>query len=205
MRPHIDDVAFAVEEHIWGHRLYDEQLPHLSFLEFIGILLFKRDNPLVADDDGYVRYTPRRQFLLRNILFNNPHIETIASKRNPDDEKWAEWQRMFLSGSAGVGDRDLVHLRDVFQTFEDFARSVELLRSSAFEAHSNKRWSSKFVFPFGPDTLYEDLRVDPKTGSATNDRRFFGRTGELLYLMLCRAENARTLGGLLGRVHSNQI
>ncbi len=197
MRPHIDDVAFAVEEHIWGHRLYDEQLPHLTFLEFLGILLFKRDNPLAADQDGLITYTPRRQFVLRNILFNNPHIETVSTKKIPDDEKWMEWQRLFLSDSAGVGDSHLEHLRDVFQTFEDFARSVELLRASAFEANSNKRWSSKFVFPFGPDTLYEDLRVDPKTGNATNDRRFFARTGEMLYLMLCRAANASVLGRLL--------
>ena len=129
MRPPIDDVAFAVEEHIWGHRLYDEQLPHLMFLEFLGILLFKRDNPLAADPDGLITYTPRRQFVLRNILFNNPHIETVSARRIPDDEKWMEWQRRFLSDSAGVGDRHLEHLRDVFQTFEDFARFVELASS----------------------------------------------------------------------------
>lgn len=197
MRPRIDDVAFAVEEHIWGHRLYDEQLPHLTFLEFLGILLFKRGEPLKADSDGYVRYTPRRQFLLRNLLFNNPHIEIVSAKRVPDEEKWVEWQQLFLAGTAGIGDRDLTHLRDVFQTFEDFARSLELLRASSFEVNSNKRWSSRFVFPFGPDSLYDDLRVDPKTGGASNDRRFFARTGELFYLMLCRAENAPALGRLL--------
>lgn len=197
MRPHIDDVAFAVEEHIWGHRLYDEQLPHLIFLEFLGILLFKRDKPLEADSDGFVRYVPRRQFLLRNVLFNNPHIDTISTKRIPDEEKWGEWHRSFLAGTSGIGDQDLTHLRDVFQNFEDFARSVELLRASAFEVNSNKRWSSKFVFPFGPDSLFEDLRVDAKTGSASNDRRFFARSGELLYLMLCRAERAPELGRLL--------
>ncbi len=38
MREPISDLkeedSFAVDEHIWGHRLYDEQLPHLIFLEF---------------------------------------------------------------------------------------------------------------------------------------------------------------------------
>ena len=38
MREPISDLkeedSFAVYEHIWGHRLYDEQLPHLIFLEF---------------------------------------------------------------------------------------------------------------------------------------------------------------------------
>ncbi len=79
-----------------------------------------------------------------------------------------------------------------FSSFDDFAKAIELLRSSAFEARSNKRWSSKFVFPFGPDALYEDLRVD--AGGASNDRRFFARTGELLYLMLCRAARGPELG-----------
>ena len=63
---------------------------------------------------------------------------------------------------------------------------MELLRTSAFEGQSNKRWSSRFVFPFGPAAMYEDLRFDAG-GNASNDRRFFARTGELLYLMLSRA------------------
>jgi hypothetical protein len=50
--------------------------------------------------------------------------------------------------------------------------------------NSNKRWTSKFVFPYGRDCLYEDL----DNSASTNDRRFFGRTGEMLYLMLSRAE-----------------
>jgi hypothetical protein len=75
-------------------------------------------------------------------------------------------------------------------------KPVELLRSSSFEAKSNKRWSSKFVFPFGPDAMYEDLRIDAD-GGASNDRRFFARSGELLYLMLCRAKRGPELGDQL--------
>jgi hypothetical protein len=32
-RPEIKNVDFCVDENIWGHRLYDEQLPHLTVLE----------------------------------------------------------------------------------------------------------------------------------------------------------------------------
>ena len=32
-RPLIKSVDFCVDENIWGHRLYDEQLPHLTVLE----------------------------------------------------------------------------------------------------------------------------------------------------------------------------
>lgn len=49
------------------------------------------------------------------------------------------------------------------------------------------------MFPFGPDALYEDLRFDANN-NVSNDRRFFARTGELLYLMLGRASNGKVLG-----------
>jgi len=52
MRPTIEKVDFAVDEHIWGHRLYDEQLPHLAVLEFLGVLGSNLDNPLVACPEG---------------------------------------------------------------------------------------------------------------------------------------------------------
>ncbi len=38
MRLRIDNVDFAVDEHIWGHRLYDEQLPHLAVLDSLTVL-----------------------------------------------------------------------------------------------------------------------------------------------------------------------
>lgn len=38
-RPEIKSVDFCVDENIWGHRLYDEQLPHLTVLEFWGYLV----------------------------------------------------------------------------------------------------------------------------------------------------------------------
>lgn len=196
MRPTIKDVDFAVDEHIWGHRLYDEQLPHLAVLEFLGVLASNADKPLVAGPDDKVRYKPQRQIRLRGLLFNNPYVEAIRARDISDEDKWRQWFDRFAEDSAKLHDGDMGYLRRVFNTFDDFAKAIELLRSSAFEARSNKRWSSKFVFPFGPDALYEDLRVDAD-GGASNDRRFFARTGELLYLMLSRAKNGPKLGALL--------
>ena len=92
----------------------------------------------------------------------------------------------------------MAYLRRSFTSFDDFAKAIELLRSSSFESRSNKRWSSKFVFPFGPDALYEDLAINAK-GSMSNDRRFFARTGELLYLMLTRAKRGAELGHSLAK------
>ncbi|MEO9227807.1 MAG: hypothetical protein ABI216_02485 [Devosia sp.] len=192
MRAKIDGVDFAVDEHIWGHRLYDEQLPHLTVLEFLGVLGSNADNPLVAAPSDRVRYRPQRQIRLRGLLFNNPYVESVRERSIPDEEKWKLWKEHFAQDATKLGDEDMDYLRKVFTSFDDFAKAIELLRSSAFEARSNKRWSSKFVFPFGPDALYEDLRVD--SGGASNDRRFFARTGELLYLMLSRSKRGPELG-----------
>lgn len=187
----LEDVDFVIDEKIWGHRLYDEQLPHLILLEFLGILAAHRDDPLNELDDKVI-YKPQRQLRLRGVLFNNPYINIIASANKSDEKKWQEWFEEYQKGA--YAEEDMSYLQEVFDSFNDFARVIELLRSSSFEINSNKRWSSKFVFPFGPDALYEDLRIDK---SETNDRRFFARTGEILYLMLCRAENKNELGELL--------
>jgi hypothetical protein len=191
----IEGVNFAVDEHIWGHRLYDEQLPHLAVLEFLCVLGSNAVDPLREDGDGRARYKPQRQYRLRSLLFNNPYVETIRARAVPDADKWASWGEHFSVDATGLEDSDMSYLRTAFSSFDHFSMAVELLRSSAFEARSNKRWSSKFVFPFGPDALYEDLRFGPN--GASNDRRFFARTGELLYLMLCRAKGGPALGKIL--------
>ena len=199
----IDRVDFAVDEHIWGHRVYDEQLPHLTVLEFLGVLGSNLDSPLVATPDDKVRYRPQHQIRLRGLLFNNPFVETIRERSITDDEKWREWSALFAQDATKLGDEDMGYLRKAFSSFDDFAKAIELLRSSAFETRSNKRWSSKFVFPFGPDALFEDLRID--SGGASNDRRFFARTGELLYLMLSRAARGPELGAQLSLRLFNRV
>jgi hypothetical protein len=193
MRQVIDDVKFAVDEHIWGHRLYDEQLPHLAVLEFLCVLGSNAHQPLREIPGQKVRYRPQRQIRLRGLLFNNPYVESVRERSCSDEEKWESWGEKFAVDAGQLGDGDTSYLRKAFNTFDDFAKAIELLRSSSFEAKSNKRWSSKFVFPFGPDAMYEDLRIDAD-GAASNDRRFFARSGELLYLMLCRAKNGARLG-----------
>ena len=160
-RPEIKSVDFCVDENIWGHRLYDEQLPHLTVLEFLGVLGSNLDQPLRLHQDqgGSVMFKPQRQVRLRGLLFNNPYVESIAESAASDEEKWKQWFERFRQGATGNGDEDMTYLRRSFTSFDDFAKAIELLRSSSFESRSNKRWSSKFVFPFGPDALYEDLAV----------------------------------------------
>ncbi|WP_198293659.1 hypothetical protein [Acidithiobacillus ferrooxidans] len=199
-RPEIKGVDFCVDENIWGHRLYDEQFPHLTVLEFLGVLGSNLESPLrlQGEQGGSVMFKPQRQIRLRGLLFNNPYVESIADSAISDEEKWRQWFEHFAQGATGNGDSDMSYLRRSFASFDDFAKAIELLRSSSFESRSNKRWSSKFVFPFGPDALYEDLEIDSR-GKMSNDRRFFARTGELLYLMLARAKRGGELGDILAK------
>jgi hypothetical protein len=189
---------FWIDEAIWGHRLYDEQTPWLTFLEFMTVLLAENraDRPLHEATLNSLSYRPQLQLRLRNLVFNNPHIMTVRSESRADDASWSLWLGKMAETAGGLDDRDFSYLRERFESFRDFAAVIEFLQGSAIEGTSNKRWSSKFIFPFGPNALYEDANVNPR-GGVSNDRRFFARTGELLYLMLCRSRAVGRLRALL--------
>src|SRR3989338_6934222 len=125
MRHQIDGVDFAVDEHILWHRLYDEQLPHLAVLEFLGVLGSNKDTPLIAGPADRVRYRPQRQIRLRGLLFNNPYVESVSERAIPDDDKWKTWKELFSEDATGLGDDDMEYLRKVFLSFDDFAKAIE--------------------------------------------------------------------------------
>jgi hypothetical protein len=187
--------AMWVDEAIWGHRLHDEQTPWLAFLEFLNVLRSESEAGrafMEPDGPNTLRYRPYRRLHLRNILFNNPRLDAILKEFPDDKSRWQRWLRDMEKNADGLGDRpDFNFIRGHFASFEDFALTASLLRSTAVEGESNKRWTSKFVFPYGPAALYEDLNVRPT--SMTNDRRFFGRVGEVVYLMLCRSGHGEKL------------
>jgi hypothetical protein len=182
-----------VDEAIWGHRLYDEQFPWFVFLEFLNVFYHEADRNRAFDESKGLNtlvYRAAHRLHLRNILFNNPHLVEIRLNYPNDDTRWDEWFRR-MKVSPGIAHADFAYLKNHFHSFEDLCEIVTLVRSTSFEVNSNKRWTSKFVFPYGRDCLYEDL----DNNAATNDRRFFGRTGELLYLMFCRATRKKELLG----------
>lgn len=182
-----------VDEAIWGHRLYDEQTPWLTLLEFLGVLHAEHSAGRALRENGFntLSYRPQQQLRLRNLLFNNPHIDTVLLGDQSDEAMWSRWLKLMGENAGGLEGRDFGYLRSRFESFGDFAAIVRFLQSSAIEGGSNKRWSSKFVFPFGANALYEDASVVGM--SVTNDRRFFARSGELLYLMLCRSRQVDEL------------
>ncbi|MDB5047256.1 MAG: hypothetical protein JWO30_327 [Fibrobacteres bacterium] len=182
-----------IDEAIWGHRLHDEQSPWLCFLEFLGVLYseHKKGSAFVEAKPNTLTYAPQIQLNIRNILFNNPTMGVIVSETRNDQDRWTRWLERMNSKAANREPTDYSYLRNHFDSFDDFFFVVKFLRSSAIEGNSNKRWSSKFVFPYGPNCLYEDLNF--KNDGFSNDRRFFGRTGEILYLMLCRSGKGKEI------------
>src|SRR5262249_33578953 len=149
-------------------------------------------------------YTPYRRLYLRNILFNNESFDRIDKQYGDSHRAWDEWLKQMEDGAQGITKRDFSYLQNRFASFHDFAALVATLRYSAVESDTNRRWSSRFVFPFGPSGLYEDLNV--KSGQPSREYINFGRTGELLYQMLCRCQQAEALripvaNALSGRNH----
>jgi hypothetical protein len=167
-------------------------------LEFLTVLHaeHRAGRALVELELNSLSYQPQLQLRLRNLIFNNPHIMTVRTEGVSDEAAWAEWLTKMSEHAGGLSNTDFSYLRDHFASFQDFVAVLHFLRNSAIEGTSNKRWSSKFVFPFGPNALYEDTNVKPN-GSVSNDRRFFARTGELLYLMLTRSQKVEELKPLL--------
>jgi hypothetical protein len=186
-------LSMWVDESIWGHRLYDEQTPWLCILEMLCITQSAANinQAFVEEDFNNLKYKSYSRLHLRNILFNNPYMEAIAVESLDDSERWQRWMDEINKNVGGIDSPDFSYLKSRFVSFKDFLEVVKFLQSNAIEGDSNKRWSSKFVFPYGPDCLYEDLRISGVNTS--NDRRFFARTGELLYLMLCRSGRGREI------------
>ena len=184
-----------VDEAIWGHRLYDEQLPWMAFLEFLNVFQYETGKGRAfTEPNGFntLKYRAAHRLYLRNILFNNPYLAEIRLNYPHDSNRWDEWLRR-MKAATGIAHPDFSYLRSHFHTFDDFCETISLIRSTSLEIDTNKRWTSKFVFPYGQYCLYEDL----DNNASTNDRRFFGRTGEILYLMFCRAQQKHQLLSVL--------
>ena len=194
-----------LDEQIWGHRIWDNQSPWLLFLEFLTVAeACLRENKLFDEGSRHypLQFQPYQRLYLRNILFNNEFIGPIDRQHNNFGD-WDAWIEQMNTKAQGIPIRDFSYLKDKFSSFRDFATIVKMLQSTAVEGNRNRRWSSRFVFPFGPDGLYEDLNV--KGSSVSREYINFGRTGELLYLMLSRSKSAKVLRAPMESLFHNNV
>ena len=179
-----------IDEQIWGHRLWDSQRPWLVFLEFMNVAeaCWEAGELLGPKQVLYpLPYRPHKRMFLRNILFNNESLFQIDERYSDSATAWSNWIDRMQNSAKAVPSRDFAYLKGRFNSFHEFASLVGMLRSSAVESDANKRWSSRFVFPFGPNALYEDLNITP-SGATSREYINFGLNGELLYKMLCGSQ-----------------
>ena len=184
------DVNVWVDEAIWGHRVYNDQTPWLILLEFLAVFQSRkaegkalREVRQTGAHELFTYYIPRL-IPLRQLIFNNPHIRHIEETEKSNSERWQAWLKSFAT------DDDFSYLEQRFGSFARLARVVEFFQTTGIESHRQRRWTSKFLFPYGPNCLYADL---PANVNGSPDRRFFARSGELLYLMLSRSNRGPEL------------
>lgn len=188
-----NDVKVWVDEAIWGHRLYNDQTPWLVLLEFMAVFRSRQAEGIALAESRKngmhenFTYEIPRLIPLRQLIFNNPHIRYVEETPDSDSGRWNSWLE-----SSGT-DHNLVYLKDRFPSFTRLARIVEFFQTTAIEPHRQRRWSSRFLFPYGPNCLYADL----PTSLRSPDRRFFARSGELLYLMLNRSEKGPEIAKII--------
>lgn len=197
---------YWIDEQIWGHRILDSQTPWLIFLEFLGIAESGyREGSLLDEKGKYypLLFQPHQRMMLRNILYNNQIMPFILDKYPDSNRAWREWHSWMKLNARGVVDSDFAYLSKRFSNFEEFSKLIGMLRSATVESDSNRRWSSRFIFPFGEDCLYEDVGISAQDKS-TRDYNNFGRTGELAYLMLCRSSSADALKPFLKSIVTNR-
>ena len=189
------------DERIWGHRFHDEQTPWLVLLEFLAVFESRsRENqalaePRVNGNHESVSYRIPKLKELRFLIFNNPRLQHIQRTVDSDSEKWRQWKDSIRDGY----NCDYDYLKKRFGDFSKFARIVEFFQHTSLEPERNRRWTSKFVFPYGPNCIYADVREKgERLENASADRRFYARGGELLYLMLNRSDSAEKLAERIG-------
>lgn len=194
--PNIDHrISPWADEQIWGHRVYGGQSPWLLFLEFLNVAeAFHRKGELLCESGGSypLNYRLRTRMYLRNVVWNHALIQRIDDETRDSQAAWKQWLDWIGENALGVPTRDFSYLRSQFADFRQFASLVDMISGAAVEGHANRRWTSRFVFPFGTNGLYTDLTILP-TGKPGIDYINFGRTGELVYQMLCRSAHADAL------------
>lgn len=189
----IKNIPFV--EHIWGHRFRPEQTPMLLLFELLCVI----ENQYQAKREGFIKnifssenntlyFRHRRNFKLRILLYQNEILETIYRSKATDSEKW-ERQSNFLKSLDGDNfcfkDDDIDHIRKNYKSFDSFYNVLKILGSLTFDPLSNKRWTSKFIYPISHEYIWCDFNNE----DGSEDRRFFARGGEIVYLMLCRSSD----------------
>ncbi|MEX6506042.1 hypothetical protein [Jiella sp. M17.18] len=187
----LDKTDMRVQEMIHGHRFIPEQEPFMIVLETLSICTGIPIGTFTATENLHesIEYELKHRKKMRHLVFQDNALERIAAdERIADEEKWRSWKSHAEKAYGHVGAFD--YLDVVFGSqIEKLLQAVRVLRSMEVDPDNSRRWTSRFLAVTGPDLICNDLKEDA-SGSWSPDRRFFGRGGELVYLMLNRSKHA---------------
>ena len=198
----LEDADMRVQEIIHGHRFVQEQEPFMVVLEALAVCAAKPLGSVAAKDEAHETFLydlPHRR-KMRFLLFQDRHLEKIAKDDAiHDDAKWSAWKDRASDqfdpnrdGQDHFGYLDARFERRI----DSLIQAVRLLQSMELDVMHNRRWTSRFLAVTGPDMICTDMREGTNRNWST-DRRFFGRGGELVYLMLNRSSHAQKLERLV--------
>lgn len=197
----LEGADMRVQESIHGHRFVQEQEPFMVVLETLAVCDSQPLGSVLPTDvthEAFYYTLPHRR-KMRFLLFQDRHLEQVAKDDNiSDDLKWGEWKkrvnRQFHRGNGDHIPDYFAYLDPVFdRRFGALCQAVQLLQSMEIDVMHNRRWTSRFLAVTGPDMICPDLRESPSNRGWSPDRRFFGRGGELVYLMLNRSRHVKEL------------
>ena len=196
----LGSVKLWCEYAIWGLLFYDDQSPWLAVIECLQICFYRKGQSLPlfeglaigSKEHEPIVYGIELYGALRHLLFRDREALRIAETPSGDDRSMG---RAWLETvGRDHGNLELGYLQQAFDSFRDFARAIELLRTAEIEAHTEKRWTSRHLLPLGPAMTFPDVSEQFKL-----DRKFMRRTGEMLYLMLNRSARWAEVSELVGR------
>ncbi len=198
----LEGTKMLVQERIHGHRFIPEQEPYMIVLETLSIC---NSVPLGTEEarsgrhEDFTYELPHRR-KMRFLLFQDHNLELIANLTGQSSlKRWKTWKTLVNQdfGTTANGQDQFSYLDQAFgQDIESLWQAVRLLRSREVDISNDRRWSSRFLAITGPNMICADMR-ESKQGLWTGDRRFFGRGGELVYLMLNRSTFSQELGVLV--------
>lgn len=200
-------MGVALDQMIWGHRFTADQTPWLTFLETLGLLASRLEDPHKPQlfegrpDEEHEDFVYRMncRSTLRWLLFTDSEADKLAAAASTqaDAAVWQTWRERAAANDAGrKAAQDLTYLEKRFPRFATYHGALDLLRSAEIEAERDRRPTSRHLAPRGLDLLMADYERR-KTGAIDNDRRFFARGGEIVYLMLARSARAGELASLI--------
>jgi hypothetical protein len=202
----LEATDMRVQEFMYGHRFVQEQEPFMILLETLAVCAAMPLGSVVPRTDAHEAFEyhlPHRR-KMRFLLFQDRHLEQVCDDGQiPDHEKWQVWKQringQYAEGfSSGGGPKHdaFAYLDGQFACdIRRLRQAVRLLKSRELDLMHNRRWTSRFLAVTGRDMICPDMRE--ARNNWTIDRRFFGRGGELVYLMLNRSRIGMDLRTLI--------